>query len=117
METLGEVARWGLNHDPPHQYGLGYPHFYSSSAARPFFTRRVCSLHFLLLRSAVDVEVHGGSIEALSVTDVTCCHLEFSSRRRRAERGSKFSPPLILRAAPTRGPHFPRGVAMASSGP
>ena len=75
METLGEVARWGLNRDPPHKYVLGYPHFYSSSAARPFFTRRVCSLHFLLLRSAVDVEVHGGFIEALSVTDVTCCHL------------------------------------------
>ena len=35
METLGEVARWGLNRDPPHKYGLGYPHFYSSSAARP----------------------------------------------------------------------------------
>ena len=73
------------------------------------------SLHFLLLRSAVDVEVHGGSIEALSATDGTCCHVYFSSRRRRAERGSKFSPPLILRAAPTRGHHFPRGMAMASS--
>ena len=36
METLDEVSRWGLNHDPPQQYGLGYPHFYSSSAARPF---------------------------------------------------------------------------------
>ena len=36
METLDEVARWGLNHDPPQQYGLRYPHFYSSSAARPF---------------------------------------------------------------------------------
>ena len=35
METLDEVARWGLNHDPPQQYGLRYPHFYSSSAARP----------------------------------------------------------------------------------
>ena len=35
METLDEVARWGLNHDPPRQYGLGYPHFYSSSAVRP----------------------------------------------------------------------------------
>ena len=35
METLDEVSRWGLNHDPPQQYGLGYPHFYSSSAARP----------------------------------------------------------------------------------
>ena len=36
METLDEVARWGLDHDPPQQYGLRYPHFYSSSAARPF---------------------------------------------------------------------------------
>ena len=27
METLDEVSRWGLNHDPPHQYGLRYPHF------------------------------------------------------------------------------------------
>ena len=36
METLDEVVRWGLNHDPPQQYGLIDPHFYSSSAARPF---------------------------------------------------------------------------------
>ena len=34
METLGEVTRWGLS-DPPYKYVLGYPHFYSSSAARP----------------------------------------------------------------------------------
>ena len=27
METLGEVARWGLS-DPPHQYGFKVPHFY-----------------------------------------------------------------------------------------
>ena len=37
METLDEVARWGLNLDPPHQYGLGYPHFcllYTSPSPR-----------------------------------------------------------------------------------
>ena len=26
VETLDEVARWGLS-DPPQQYGLRYPHF------------------------------------------------------------------------------------------
>ena len=54
METLDEVARWGLNHDPPQQYGLRYPHA---------FTRRVWSLHFLLLRTALDTEVHDARLK------------------------------------------------------
>ena len=66
METLDEVARWGLNHDPPQQYGFMDPHFYSSSAAT---TRLVWSLPVLLLRAAVDIEVHGGVIEARSTAD------------------------------------------------
>ena len=37
-------------------------------------TRRGFNLHLLLLRTAVDTEVHGGFIEARSVTDVTCRH-------------------------------------------
>ena len=69
METLDEVARWGLNHDPPQQYGLRYPHFYSSSAARPFSPVGCGVSPILLLRTAVDMEVHGGLIEARSVAN------------------------------------------------
>ena len=33
MESLDEVSRWGLNHDPPQQYGLMDPHFPKSTNA------------------------------------------------------------------------------------
>ena len=64
------------------------PHFYSSSAAKPLSP--IGSVHslILLLRAAVDMEVHGGLIDALSVTNsVTLRQRQFSSRRQRAERG------------------------------
>ena len=40
------------------------PHFYSSSAAKPFALIGSMPSLILLLRAAVDVEVHGGCIEA-----------------------------------------------------
>ena len=75
METLDEVARWGLNRDPPHKYGFRVPPLLLLLGRQAASTRRGLSLHLLLLRTAVDIEVHGGFIEARSVTDVTCCHL------------------------------------------
>ena len=51
---------------------------------------RVMSSCVLLLRSAVDIEVHGGSTEAGSVADhVTLRPSMCASRRQRAERGAK----------------------------
>ena len=45
------------------------PHFYSSSAARPLAPIGSMPSLILLLRAAVDMEVHGGWIEALSMTN------------------------------------------------
>ena len=45
------------------------PHFYSSSAARPLSPIGSVVSLILLLRAAVDMEVHGGLIEARSVTN------------------------------------------------
>ena len=90
METPDEVRGGGLDHDPPqHWYGICIdPHFYSSSAARPLSPIGSVLSLILLLRAAVDMEVHGGWIEALSVTNgVTLRQRQFSSRRQRAERG------------------------------
>ena len=69
METLDEVARWGLNHDPPQQYGFKVPPLLLLLGRQAVLTRRVWSLPILLLRTAVDIEVHGGLIEARSVTN------------------------------------------------
>ena len=64
-----------MDHDPPQQYGLIDTHFYSSSADRPFSPVGCGVSPILLLRTAVDMEVHGGFVKARSVTGMTCRHL------------------------------------------
>ena len=92
-----EVRGGGVDHDPPqYSWYIYTPYFYSSSAARPFSPIRSMSSVTLLLHYAVDMEVHGGLIEARSVTNhVTLRLLWCTSRRKRAERGAKqnFSSP------------------------
>ena len=96
------------------------PHFYSSSAARPLAAIGSMDSLILLLRAAVDMEVHGGWIEARSVTNhVTLRRLRCDSRRQRAERmcKTKLLLPQSYVQLSRAGPHCPRGMAKASSGP
>ena len=55
--------------------GFRVPPFLLLLGRQAASTRRGLSLHLLLLRTAVDIEVHGGFVKARSVADMTCHHL------------------------------------------
>ena len=115
-----KVGGWGLDHDPPSALMDYIPPTFTPPRppGRPSPIRVVSSM-ILLLRSAVDIEVHGGSIEASSVAD----HVTLRPSNvclAPPEGGTRCKTKHLLPYSyvqPNRGPQFPRGMARASSGP